>query len=273
MLSNVTTRIHEWVMANKRLIVIVIGIALAMVAARFLFTRGSQGSEVTARAVASLLARAAISDADLSVAMDIQGVRDAYVLRSDQTISMPARRQGDAVQVDDGAVGVIVLNEGERVVVEAYEASQSPQTPLFLFVPFALGGALLIARKRSTACRNQNDENATGDVQVCDSIGIEMASRVSDAALILIDKGCRVVASSERARGQYGVAASSGHIVDILRPEEVQNVLQLIRRCEREGCVAKNVRWRGSNLRVSVLKDGSGFLLKLSKELCDESNA
>lgn len=253
--------------------IIMVCVALALVVAHVCYTNGPRRDAVTARAVATLLARAAISDADLSAAMDIQGVRDAYVLRSDQTISLPARRQGDVAQVDDGASGVVVLNEGERVVVEAYEGSQSPQTPLFLFVSFALGGMLLIARKRSTARRNQDDENATGDVQDCDSIGIELASYAADAALIVIDKGCRVVASSEQARGQYGVATSSGHIVDILRPEEVQNVLQLIRRCEREGCVAKDVKWRGSNLRVSVLKDGSGFLLKLSKELCDEPNA
>lgn len=253
--------------------IMMVGVALALVVAHACYTNGPQHDAATARAVATLLARAAISDADLSAAMDIQGVRDAYVLRSDQTISLPARRQGDAAQVDDGAAGVVVLNEGERIVVEAYEGSQLPQAPLFLFVPFALGGALLFARKRSTARRNQDDENAKGDVQVCDSIGIELASHAADAALIVIDKGCRIVASSERARGQYGVATSSGHIVDILWPEEVQNVLQLIRRCKREGCVAKDVSWRGSNLRVGVLRDGSGFLLKLSKELGDELNA
>ena len=253
--------------------IIMVCVALALLVAHVCYINGPQRDAVTARAVATLLARAAISAADLSAAMDIQGVRDAYVLRSDQTISMPARRQGDVAQVDDGAAGVVVLNEGERVVVEAYGGSQPPQMPLFLILPFAVGGALLVARKRSAPCRNQNDENTTGGVQASDSIGMELASRVADAALIRIDQGCRVVAASESAKGEYDIAASSGHIVDILRPEEVQNVLQLIRRCEREGCVAKDVKWRGSNLRVSVLRDGSGFLLKLSKELCDEPNA
>lgn len=258
---------------TKKYIGIAVGAALALIVAHVYYTNGPRRDAVTARAVATLLARAAISDGDLSVAMDIQGVRDVYVVSTDQTISLPARRQGDAAQVDDGANGVVVLNEGERVVVEAYGGTQSPQMPLFLILPFAAGGVFLIARKRSASCRNQNDESTTGGIQASDFIGIELASRVADAALIRIDQGCRVVASSERAKGEYDIAASGGHIIDILWPEEVQSVLQLIRRCEREGCVAENVRWRGAHLRVSVLKDGSGFLLKLSKELCDEFNA
>jgi hypothetical protein len=258
---------------TKKYIIIMAGVALALVVAHVCYTSGPRRDAVTARAVAELLARAAISDADLSAAMDIQGVRDAYVLRTDQTISMPARRQDDAVQVDDRAAGAVVLNGGERVVVEAYGGSQPPQMPLFLILPFAVGGAFLIARKRSVSCRNQNDENATDVVQASDSIGIELASRAADAALIRIDQGCRVVAASERAKGENDIAASGGHVIDILWPEEVQSVLQLIRRCEREGCVAEDVRWRGAILRVSVLKDGPGFLLKLSKELCDGPNA
>lgn len=253
--------------------IMVVCAALAIVVAQYLLMRGPQGDESTARAVASLLARAAISDGDLSIAMDISGVRDAYVVRKDGLIGLPSRRRGYAANSDSVASAGVPLNENEQIVVEGYEQLQPQQIPLFLLLLIAVGGAFFVSRRRSTARRNQDDENATGGVQVCDSIGIELASRTADAALIVIDKGCRVVASSERARGQYGVATSSGHIVDILRPEEVQNVFQLIRRCEREGCVAKDVMWRGDYLRVSVLKDGSGFLLKLSKELGDEPNA
>lgn len=268
MIKKIEKKIADRVASNTRTIFIV-GLVL-LVITTFVPRFGSHSDEATARAVASLLARTAISDDDLSVAMEIPGVRDAFIVRSDGFIKLPSRRRGYAAHLDSDAATIVSLNEGERIVVEASKGARPPQMPLFLLIPFAVGGALLIARKRSTACHDRDDEGAGNDIRACDFIGIELASRVADASLVRIDKGCRVIAASERAQRDYGISASSGHIVDILRPEEVQSVLQLIRRSDRADVVSEDVLWRGGPAHVSVIKDGDGFLVKLTRRCRDE---
>lgn len=258
---------------TKKNVIIAGGIALALIVAHSLLIKGSQSDTPTARAVASLLARSSVSDNDLSTAMNISGVRDAFVVREDGFIGLPATRRGYAAYPDGKASASVSLSGNERVVVEAYKQSQAPQLPLFLIIPMGVVLAVIHFRRRRSVHGNGCEEGSADDSLPLESIDIDLASRAAGAALVSVDSGCRVIAASEMARENYGVSQSSGHIVDILQPEEVQSVLQLVRRCEREGFVEKSVSWRGISSHLGVLKNASGFLIKISKELCDESEA
>lgn len=259
----------------NRHFVIVVGMAALLLVAAIPYLQFSGGDVETAQAVAKLLSRAAISDADLNAAMKISGVRDAYVAGTDGVVVLPARRGGsveeDQTGGDGSAVARMPVGENHVVVVSAREQAPQPQSPIIMFTLIASAGVLFILRGRKNLRVMHAAANPASHLdEVSDVVSLDLASRAAGAALIRLDQGCRVVTASRQAQEEFGVAATGSHLIDALAPQEVQPVLQLIRRSDRSDIVSDDVHWKGDPVHACVMKDGEGFLVKLSRRCCDE---
>jgi len=260
---------------KKKYVLVAIGVVLAMSCVQLLTAIKTPGDEATARAVASLLARAAISEDDLDHAMSIPGVRDVYVTNEDGVVILPARRSGSVGDVQGSNSGVAAVSysvgDGQDVIVSAHEQLPQPTSPIVVFLILAIGGAVLIVRahKKARVVR-ADDSSSADDVRVFDGISLDLASTAAGAALIRLDCGCRVVAVSQQARDEFGAVSQCSHLMDVLDPHEVQPMLQLIRRADRGNPVFEDVCWKGVPTHVSVMKDVKGFLIKISRRCCGE---
>lgn len=271
-MQNMINRLLKQVAANKRAVVIV-GVVLLIIIVLIPRIHAPAGDPETAHAVAVLLSRASISDLELSTAMKIPGVRDVYVVRDDGMIELPARQRGsaideEAVRKDAGTV-LIPVGEDHRVVVTARKRGSAPQSPIMVLLLCVAGGIMIIVQKRRRVSDQRTSvvhETRPHRDDECRSIDLELAACAADAALVCLDRGCRVLAASSCAQKSFAVKRTGRHLVDILDAREAQPVLQLIRKSEKEGQAYAVVRWNNARVRAMVISDGRGYLIKLSQE-------
>lgn len=281
---------------ERKIIVAMLCCAAPIVVMANVLSENNTGSDPKeALALARLVSRSVQSADDarhaIDMAMDIKGVRDVAIIKTDGSVidssgargfvasdtrTLEAISKNSEYTFEDGGSTIAAAPASWGAVMVKTAPLCARPLPLMLITSgIAASFVCGIFLNEVKSGRKYGPANEIKTEEHCPefSISPDAVENISQDAIIILDSSRRIIAAGPRGRGLIGRDIDeSPHLVDILGGEEAVALVELIRMARREGLAAARASWRGILHHISVCHTNDHTIIALSESSCSSND-